>query len=105
MTVVGNEVEGPVGEEFRAVPDKLQIGRTMDVALQQTADRLDTPEFQFFVISIAIQREPGGTLPETLAILPPVMRQRRNITPKLRAISSESQASAYSHGPLPFLHL
>src|SRR3546814_7380069 len=60
MTVVGNEVEGPVGEEFRAVSDKMKIGRTMDVALQETADRLDTPEFQFFVISIAIQRETGG---------------------------------------------
>src|SRR3546814_19907547 len=47
MTVVGNEVEGPVGEEFRAVSDKMKIGRTMDVALQETEDRLDTPEVQF----------------------------------------------------------
>jgi tight adherence protein B len=57
IAVVGNEVPGPVGDEFRMVTDKMKIGRTMDAALQETADRLGTPEFQFFVISIAIQRE------------------------------------------------
>ena len=68
MGVVGAEVGGPVGEEFRAVVDKMKIGRTMDVALQETADRLGTPEFQFFCITIAIQRETGGNLAETLQI-------------------------------------
>src|SRR3546814_203482 len=103
MTVVGNEVEGPVGEEFRAVSDKMKIGRTMDVALQETADRLDTPEFQFFVISIAIQRETGGNLAETLANLATVLRQRGQMKLKIRAMSSESKASAYIVGSLPFI--
>lgn len=54
MGVVGAEVEGPVGEEFRSISDKMKIGRTLDQALQETADRLGTPEFQFFCITIAI---------------------------------------------------
>ena len=62
MTVVGQEVAGPVGEEFRAVSDKMKIGRPIDAALQETADRLGTPEFQFCVITIAIQRKTGGYL-------------------------------------------
>ncbi|HVI98884.1 MAG TPA: type II secretion system F family protein [Sphingomonas sp.] len=103
MAVVGNEVEGPVGEEFRAVADKMKIGRTMDVALQETADRLDTPEFQFFVISIAIQRETGGNLAETLANLATVLRQRGQMKLKIKAMSSESKASAYIVGSLPFI--
>ena len=101
--VVGNEVPGPVGEEFRAVADKMKIGRTMDAALQETADRLGTPEFQFFVITIAIQRETGGNLAETLANLADVLRKRGQMKLKIKAMSSESKASAYIIGSLPFI--
>jgi tight adherence protein B len=103
MAVVGAEVDGPVGEEFRSVSDKMKIGRSMDVALQETADRLGTPEFQFFVISIAIQRETGGNLAETLQNLATVLRQRIQMRLKIRAMSSESKASAYIVGSLPFI--
>jgi len=103
MGVVGAEVDGPVGEEFRAVADKMKIGRTMDAALQETADRLGTPEFQFFVITIAIQRETGGNLAETLANLADVLRKRGQMKLKIRAMSSESKASAYIIGSLPFI--
>ncbi len=101
--VVGQEVDGPVGEEFRAIADKMKIGRTMDAALQETADRLGTPEFQFFVITIAIQRETGGNLAETLANLADVLRKRGQMKLKIKAMSSESKASAYIIGALPFI--
>ena len=103
MGVVGAEVPGPVGEEFRAISDKMKIGRTMDAALQETADRLGTPEFQFFVISIAIQRETGGNLAETLSNLATVLRGRSQMKLKIKAMASESKASAYIVGSLPFI--
>ena len=103
MAVVGAEVDGPVGVEFRSITDKMKIGRTMDVALQETADRLGTPEFQFFVITIAIQRETGGNLAETLANLATVLRMRGQMKLKIKAMSSESKASAYIVGSLPFI--
>ncbi len=101
--VVGNEVDGPVGEEFRSISDKMKIGRTLDQALQETADRLGTAEFQFFCITIAIQRETGGNLAETLANLAEVLRKRAQMKLKIRAMSSESKASAYIIGSLPFI--
>ncbi len=103
MQVVGTEVPGPVGVEFRAITDKMKIGRTMDVALQETADRLGTPEFQFFCITIAIQRETGGNLAETLSNLATVLRGRAQMKLKIKAMSSESKASAYIVGSLPFI--
>ena len=60
LGVVATEVPGPVGQEFKAVTERIKIGRTMEEALQETANRLGTPEFQFFVITLAIQRETGG---------------------------------------------
>ncbi|WP_176590176.1 type II secretion system F family protein [Sphingobium sp. EM0848] len=103
LTVVSSEVPGPVGEEFKLITERIKIGKSMDQALQETADRLGTPEFQFFVISLAIQRETGGNLAETLSNLATVLRQRAQMKLKIRAMSSESKASAYIIGVLPFL--
>ena len=103
MGVVATEIQGPVAIEFQSVSDKMKIGRTMEAALQDTADRLGTPEFQFFVITLAIQRETGGNLAETLANLADVLRKRAQMKLKIRAMSSESKASAYIIGALPFI--
>ena len=103
VTIVASEIQGPVGVEFRGVADKMKIGRTMEAALQDTADRLGTPEFQFFVITLAIQRETGGNLAETLSNLADVLRKRAQMKLKIRAMSSESKASAYIVGSLPFV--
>jgi tight adherence protein B len=101
--VVADEVPGPIQDEFRSVSDKMKIGRTMDAALGETADRLGTPEFQFFVITLAIQRETGGNLAETLANLSDVLRKRSAMKLKIKAMSSESKASAWIVGSLPFI--
>jgi len=102
LNVVAKEVPGPVGVEFKMVTEKIRIGKPMEDALQDTADRLGTAEFQFFVITLAIQRETGGNLAETLANLADVLRKRSQMKMKIRAMSSESKASAYIVGSLPF---
>lgn len=101
--VIASEIPGPVGEEFRKVGERMKIGQSMEDALQLTADKLGTAEFQFFVISLAIQRETGGNLAETLSNLADVLRKRAQMKLKIRAMSSESKASAYIVGVLPFL--
>ena len=103
LSVVAQEVPGPVGQEVRGVVERIKIGRTMEDALQQTADRLGIPEFNFFCITLAIQRETGGNLAETLANLAEVLRKRAQMKLKIRAMSSESKASAYIVGALPFI--
>lgn len=103
LTVISTEVPGPVGEEFKLVTERIKIGRTMEDALQETADRLNTAEFSFFCITLAIQRETGGNLAETLANLADVLRKRAQMKLKIKAMSSEAKASAYIVGALPFL--
>ncbi len=103
LSVVAQEVPGPVGEEFKAVVDRIKLGRSMEEALQETADRLNTAEFSFFCITLAIQRETGGNLAETLSNLADVLRKRAQMKLKIKAMSSESKASAYIVGSLPFI--
>ena len=103
LGVISSEIPGPVGEEFKLITERIKIGKTMEQALQETADRLGTAEFQFFVITLSIQRETGGNLAETLSNLATVLRQRAQMKLKIRAMSSESKVSAYIIGALPFL--
>ena len=103
LGVVANEIPGPVGEEFKTAVERMKIGRTMEESLQVTADKLGTAEFQFFVITLAIQRETGGNLAETLSNLSDVLRKRAQMKLKIKAMSSESKASAYIIGSLPFI--
>ncbi|NCP11151.1 MAG: type II secretion system F family protein [Sphingomonadales bacterium] len=102
LGIVAKEVDGPIGEEFKAVNERIRIGKSMDASLQETADKIGTPEFQFFVITLAIQRETGGNLAETLGNLSDVLRKRAQMKLKIKAMSSEAKASAYIVGALPF---
>ncbi len=103
LGVVSQEVDGPVGIEFKGITERIRIGKTMEDSLQETADRLGIPEFNFFCITLAIQRETGGNLAETLSNLADVLRKRSQMKLKIKAMSSESKASAYIVGSLPFI--
>ena len=103
LGVVAQEVPGPVGYEFKTVIDRIKVGKTMEDALQDTADKLGIAEFNFFTITLAIQRETGGNLAETLSNLADVLRKRAQMKLKIKAMSSESKASAYIVGSLPFI--
>ncbi|WP_095012811.1 type II secretion system F family protein [Tsuneonella mangrovi] len=103
LAVVATEIPGPVGVEFKGIVERIKIGRTMEESLQETADRLGIAEFNFFCITLAIQRETGGNLAETLSNLADVLRKRSQMKLKIKAMSSESKASAYIVGALPFI--
>jgi len=103
LSVVVSELPGPVADEFKLVIDRIRLGRSMEESLQDAAERLNLPEFSFFCITLAIQRETGGNLGETLAGLADVLRKRAQMKLKIKAMSSESKASAYIIGSLPFI--
>lgn len=100
---VANEMEDPVGIEFQKIADGLRVGQTPEQVLWEAAKRLNTAEFKFFVISLSIQRETGGNLIETLGNLSNVLRSRRQLKLKVRAMSAEARASAMIIGSLPFV--
>ncbi|RME61601.1 MAG: pilus assembly protein TadB [Alphaproteobacteria bacterium] len=103
IAAVSREFADPVGAEFRHVTDKVKLGKTMESALWDMAQRIDTPDFKFFVITLAIQRETGGNLAETLGNLSDILRKRQQLKLKIKAMSSEAKASAYIVGALPFI--
>jgi tight adherence protein B len=100
---VAHELPDPVGLEFRRISDSVRMGRTMEDSMWEVAKRLNTPEFRFFIIAMAIQKETGGNLAETLGNLSDLLRKRRQLRQKVKAMSSEAKASAMIIGSLPFI--
>ena len=102
MMAVAREMDDPIGTEFRRVCDAVRLGNPLDNALWSMADRLESTEVKFFVISLSIQQETGGNLAETLDNLSDIIRRRRQMKLKVAAMSSEAKASAIIIGSLPF---
>ena len=105
FNIVANEVPDPVGSEFRQVSDQIRLGHPPEQALWDAAKRIGTPELKFLVVTLSIQRETGGNLAETLENLDNILRRRRQMKLKVRALSSEARASAMILGALPFIML
>jgi len=103
IATVGQELPDPIGIEFRRISDSVRMGRSLEESMWDIAPRLDAPEYRFFIIALAIQRETGGNLAETLGNLANLLRKRRQLKLKIRAMSSEARASAMIIGSLPFL--
>jgi len=103
INAVGRDMADPVGAEFRKIADSVKFGQLLEDALWDTARRLDTAEFKFFVISLSVQQETGGNLSEALENLADILRRRRQMGLKVKAMSSEAKASAMILGSLPFI--
>lgn len=102
INVVAEETEGVISEEFQRVTEDSRVGMTLEAALWASAERLSAAEFKFFVVVLTVQRETGGNLAETLENLSELVRSRKQMKLKVRAMSSEARASQYILGGLPF---
>ncbi len=102
FNVVAREFEAPLGEEFRLLVEGQNLGMTIDDLLEKGIERIPTSEYKFFAIVIQIQRQTGGNLADTLSNLSGVLRDRKKMRDKARAMASEATASAAIIGSLPF---
>ncbi|WP_340119731.1 type II secretion system F family protein [Pelagibius sp. 7325] len=103
IRTAGAEIVDPVGIELRHVTDSVRLGAKLDEALWDCSRRINIQEFNFFTVALSIQSETGGNLAETLSNLSDVLRRRRQLKLKIKALSSEAKASAYIIGSLPFV--
>lgn len=101
--MIGKEFPDPIGQEFKIVFDEVGFGIAFNDALTQLADRVQSADLNFFVISLMIQHETGGNLTELLDGLANTIRERFKLRGKIRTLSSEGRASGWILGGLPFI--
>lgn len=101
LKVVSTEIPEPVAGEFKNLVESLKVGVTMEDGLKRMHERMPTPEVNFFAIVMTIQTKTGGNLSEALGNLATVLRDRKRMQAKIKAMSSEAKAGASIIGSLP----
>jgi tight adherence protein B len=101
LKMVATEAPEPVKTEFRVIVDTQAIGMPLGEACAKLYERTPLPEANFFGIVVSIQQKAGGNLSEALSNLSRVLRDRKKMKAKIRAMSQEAKASAGIIGALP----
>jgi len=102
LSIIGRESPEPLSGEFRQITEGIRLGLSMSDSLERAAGRIGVPEFKFFTIVLAIQQETGGNLAETLSNLTNILRARKAMKDKVKAMSAEARTTATIIGSLPF---
>jgi tight adherence protein B len=103
IELTASEIDPPVGMEFGRMLGEIQIGVDIEDALQHAADRIRVSDFRFFVVSLVLQRQTGGGIAEILSGLSTIIRQRKALRAKARALAAEAMASTALVAAMPFV--
>jgi tight adherence protein B len=102
IKIIASESSPPVGPEFQEVAEGQRIGISIDQGIERMAERMPLAEVNFLAIVMAIQAKTGGNLSEALSNLSRVLRDRKKMKQKIKAVSQEAKSSAMIIGALPF---
>ena len=102
LAAVARDAEEPTREEFTRILNETRVGRDVGLALEETARRMDSPDFAWVSQAIAINREVGGNLAEVLDRVTATIRERHQLRRQVAALSAEGKLTAYILIVMPF---
>lgn len=110
LSLVAEEMNGPIAEEFGRVFEEQNLGIPLEVTLRGLADRVPSVDVRFFVIAVVLQRSTGGDLAEVLDKIGKLIRQRFELFGHVKALTAEGRLSgivllALPPGLLAFLSM
>ena len=103
MAAIVDDGTAPASEEFERVLNETELGRPMEEALGAMADRIESEDLRFVLMSVIIQREVGGSLADLFHTVSETVRERQHFRRKVRALTAMGRMSAYILVALPFL--
>lgn len=94
LAMVGEELDDPISSEFSATVDEINLGLTMNEALENLCERVPISDLRFFAIAILVQKETGGNISEILENISRLIRERIQFQRQVRALTAEGRYSA-----------
>jgi tight adherence protein B len=99
---VANEIKDPSAGEFHRVVSEIRLGRSIDEAMVEMADRIGSDDMRWAMMAVNIQRQVGGNLAEVLDIVANTVRERAYIHRQVKVLSAEGRISIAILSLLPF---
>lgn len=103
LQMIADNMQDPSKSEFKYVLNDLGLGRNINQALTRLCTRINVQDVRFFAVMVTIQQETGGNLAEVLSNLSGILRKRKLLRDKIRALTSEGRATAWILTGLPVL--
>jgi len=103
IATAGRELADPLGSEFARIAQEIAIGVAPNKALSDAAERVGINDFNFFAVTLMLQRETGGNLAETLNNLSLLLRKRKEMRLKVKALTAEGKFTSKVIAGLPVL--
>lgn len=103
LEIIARESPEPVAGEFRNIVEGQRLGLTLNEIMVKAAARMPTADMRFFAVVLVLQQKTGGNLAEALANLSSILRARKKMADKVRAMSAEARMTAMIIGSLPFI--
>lgn len=96
------EAQPPASDEFKRMLTETKLGRPMDEALAEMAERVGSKNFTFVITAVTIQRQIGGSLAGLFDMIAETVRQRQQFARKVRSLTAMGRMSSYTLIGLPF---
>lgn len=93
IDVVTKEMQPPITEEFKRLIADMNVGASIEDALQGLLERVNTEEVNLVVTAVLIQRTSGGNLAEILETVGEAMRERERLTGEVRTMTAQQRFS------------
>jgi tight adherence protein B len=103
LNIIARESPEPIGGEFRRIVEGQRLGLTLKEIMDKATARMPTADMRFFAVVLVLQQKTGGNLAEALSNLSGILRARKKMGDKIRAMSSEARMTAAIIGSLPFI--
>ena len=105
LALIAQNSRPPLSTEFQRVIDEVSYGRALSESLRKMADRIGIIDINFFVVILSVQQETGGSLAEVLNNLSTIIRKRKQLRLKIRALTSEGRITAKIFAAIPLAQL
>ncbi len=105
IQAVVDEGQPPASKEFKRVLTETRLGRPMDHALSDMAERVGSKNLTFVVTAVTIQRQVGGSLAGIFDMVADAVRNRQQFARKIKSLTAMGRASAYVLVGVPFVML
>lgn len=89
MERIVDSLPNPISQEFNLVLSQIRLGRSVEEALIDLAERVPKADVQMFVTAINILKETGGNMAETFSTIVTVIRERQKVERKIEAMTAQ----------------
>ena len=100
--LIAREMDAPIGREVQKVVSEINVGVTMDTALENMQKRVQSADFELVVTAVLIQRQVGGNLAQILDTIGATIEERVKVKREVKALTAQGRASGYLLSGLPF---